>query len=337
MAKKTEESYLNLYNLNDGQASTETIDDIMKRKKAKEQKEREKRIKENNKKQQNEAFDYDTEMVINMTNKNNQKKEKQIKRINDIKQQKKEKKRKRSNRILKITLFLFVIVGIAVFAMVSPIFNIQEIQITDNNIVSSETIMSLSELKLGNNLFRFSKNDVKNKIKQNPYIDNVEIKRQIPSKILITVKERVPEYSLEYMGQYAIINNQGYILEIKDTPNELIIVKGILTDEDVLEVGKRLNEEQLDKLENIIRINNMLKENNFEPKITSININDKNEYDIYIDQEQKTVHLGDASNLSNKIPFILAIIEAEKGNKGEIFIDGNLNDKFRPYFRKSID
>ena len=85
MAKKTEESYLNLYNLNDGQASTETIDDIMKRKKAKEQKEREKRIKENNKKQQNEAFDYDTEMVINMTNKNNQKKEKQIKRINDIK------------------------------------------------------------------------------------------------------------------------------------------------------------------------------------------------------------------------------------------------------------
>lgn len=337
MARKTEETYLNLYNLNDGQASTETIDDMMKRKKAKEQKEREKRIKENNKKQQDETFDFDTEMVINMTNRNNQRKEAESKKINDINRQKKEKKRKRRNRILKISLILFVLIGVAIFAMVSPIFNIQEIQVTDNNIVSSETITSLSELKLGNNLFRFSKNDVKNKIKQNPYIDNVEIKRQIPSKIVITVKERVPEYSLEYMGQYAMINNQGYILEIKDMPNELIIVKGILTEEDVLEVGNRLSEDKLDKLENVIRINNMLKENNFEPKITSININDKNEYDIYIDQEQKTVHLGDASNLSNKIPFILAMIEAEKGNRGEIFIDGNLNDKFRPYFRKSID
>ena len=221
--------------------------------------------------------------------------------------------------------------------MVSPIFNIQEIQVTNNNIVSSETITSLSELRTGNNLFRFSKNDVKNKIKQNPYIESVEIKRQIPSKIIITVEERVPEYSLEYMGKYAIINNQGYVLDIQDTVGELIIVKGILTDEDVLEAGNRLKENQLDKLENIIRINNMLKTNNFEPKITSISINDKNEYDIYIEQEQKTIHLGDATNLSNKMPLIVAIIEEEKGNRGEIFVNGNLNEKFRPYFRKSLD
>ena len=81
----------------------------------------------------------------------------------------------------------------------------------------------------------------------------------------------------------------------------------------------------------------MLKTNNFEPKITSISINDKNEYDIYIEQEQKTIHLGDATNLSNKMPLIVAIIEEEKGNRGEIFVNGNLNEKFRPYFRKSLD
>ena len=101
--------------------------------------------------------------------------------------------------------------------------------------------------------------------------------------------------------------------------------------------GTSGKENQLDKLENIIRINNMLKTNNFEPKITSISINDKNEYDIYIEQEQKTIHLGDATNLSNKMPLIVAIIEEEKGNRGEIFVNGNLNEKFRPYFRKSLD
>ena len=79
------------------------------------------------------------------------------------------------------------------------------------------------------------------------------------SSVIENIEERVPEYSLEYMGQYAMINNQGYILEFKDTPNELIIVKGILTEEDFLEVGNRLSNDKLDKLENVIRINNMLK------------------------------------------------------------------------------
>ena len=58
---------------------------------------------------------------------------------------------------------------------------------------------------------------------------------------------------------------------------------------------------------------------------------------MYIEQEQKKVHLGDNTNLSNKILYVNAIIEQEKGKAGEIFANGDLNNKFRVYFRENLN
>ena len=71
-------------------------------------------------------------------------------------------------------------------------------------------------------------------------------------------------------------------------------------------------------------------------KVTSIDITNKNEYSIYIEEEKKKVHLGDNSNLNNKMLYVVAIIEEEKGKEGEIFVDGDLNSKFQPYFREKV-
>ena len=70
----------------------------------------------------------------------------------------------------------------------------------NNSQVSSETIISLSELNVDENIFKFYKNEVINKIKENAYIENVEIERKIPNVVEINVEERVPKYSVDYMG-----------------------------------------------------------------------------------------------------------------------------------------
>ena len=71
-------------------------------------------------------------------------------------------------------------------------------------------------------------------------------------------------------------------------------------------------------------------------KVTSIDITNKNEYSIYLEQEKKTIHLGDSSNLSNKMLYVVAILEQEKDKEGEIFVNGDLNNKFQPYFREKV-
>ena len=155
----------------------------------------------------------------------------------------------------------------------------------NNNQVSSYTIISLSELKQDENIFKFYKNNVINKIKENPYIENVKIQRKIPNKIEIEVKERVAKYSVDYMGKYAYINTQGYILEIAEESKDMTIIQGITTAEDEVVPGKRLNNDDLNKLEDVIKILDSANENGLEGKVTSIDISNKNEYSIYIEKE----------------------------------------------------
>ena len=331
---KSKETEMNLYYLNKGQAKKPDIQDLVNKKK---QKEREKRIKQNKiQREQENDFDFETEEVIRMTNKNKLRKEQEKKEQLNKQERKRKKRNKKIKLVLKIVLLVGIIAGGTAFALISPIFNIKDIKVLDNNQVSSDTIISLSELKTGENIFRFSSNKAIDKIKENPYVENVKIHRKIPSTIEIKIEERIPTFSVDYMGKYAIINNQGYILEITDNNKELPIILNSSTVEQEITTGQRLNDEDLEKLEDILKIMSSAKENNLDKEVTNIDISNKNEYIIYLEQENKYVHLGDTSNLSNKMLYVVAILEQEKENAGDIFVNGDLNNKFQPYFRQKV-
>lgn len=334
MAKKSKEAQMNLYYMKEGQAKNS------KKKKTnnkKVEKEREKRIKQNQKQRsQKEKFDMETETVIQMTNKNNRKKEEQKRR----ELTKQEKKRKKRNRRIKFFIKLVLIIGLIsggiVFALTSPIFNIKNINVLNNNQLSSDTIISLSELKQEENIFKFYSKKVKDKIKENPYIENVKIHRKLPSTIEIEIEEREPKYSVDFMGKYAYINTQGYLLEISEDSKQLPILIGSSTAEENMVLGNRLDNEDLTRLEDVIKIMNSATEKNLDKMVTSIDISDKNNYSIYLEQEKKKVHLGETNNLSNKMLYVVSIIEQEQGKEGDIYVDGDLNNKFQPYFREKV-
>ncbi len=329
---KSKEVDLNLYYMDDGQVNKN------KKQKNNKIKEREKRIKQSKQiEKEKEEFDLDTETVIKMTNKNRIKKEEQIRKITTKKEHIREKKKKKIKFVLKILLLLFIIIGGIIFAMTSPIFNIKNIEVVNNEQVSSETIISLSGLKTDNNIFKFNKTEVIKQIEENAYIEDVKIQRKIPNTILIDVRERVPKYSVDFMGKYAYINTQGYLLEISEDSKELPIIQGISTPEEEIVPNNRLQNEDLEKLEDVIKIMDTAKENGLDVEITSVDIKDKNQYSIYIEKEGKKIHLGDKSNLSNKMIYIVALIEKEKGKAGDIYVNGDLNNKFQPYFREKIE
>ena len=321
---------VDLYYNKNGQAKNKKEE---QKEKVKAMREREKRIKQNKK---NESFDLENEMVIQMTNRNNLKKEqKRIREMDEI-AEKRAKRNTRIKRLLKIMILLGIVIGGSIFAMTSPMFNIKEIQVVNNNIVTSETIISLSELKVDENMFRFSSYSVKNKIKENAYIEEVKIHRKIPNTIQIEILERQPKYSVDFMGKYAYINTQGYILEVSDTNMELPVIQGISTKEEEIVPNNRLNNDDLTSLENIIKIMDIAKENNLDIKVTSIDISTKNQYSIYIQEEKKRIHLGDNTNLGNKILYAVSIMEKEKGIEGDIYVNEDLNNKFQPYFKEKV-
>lgn len=300
-------------------------------------KEREKRIKkQNSQKKAENQFDYDNEMVIKMTNKNNQKQEEKTKQKMSKKQRQILKKKKRIKLMLKFTALLIIIIAGIIFALVSPIFNIKEINVSNNNQINTETIISLSQLNLGQNIFKFNKNKVNKNIKTNAYIESVEIKRKLPNKVQIQIEERKQEYNVEFLNGYAYINNQGYILQISEEKQALPTIQGISTPDEQIVEGNRLNSEDLEKLEVIIQIMNICKNYELDSKITNIDISTKDEYTLYLEEEKKTIYLGDKSNLSNKMLYVQVIIEENRGKEGAIFVNGDLNNNFKPRFKEKV-
>lgn len=281
----------------------------------------------------NDEFDIETEQLIQMTNKNRIKKQERKTRQNEIKLKKKNKKIK---LFLKIFLFIILIGGAIIFAMTSPLFNIKEIKVTNNAHVPSDTIISLSEIKIDENIFKFYKGNASKKIKENAYIENVKIERKIPSTVEIIVEERSPKYSVDFMGKFMYINSQGYFLELSEENKGLPIIYGITTEEEKVTPGNRLNNEDLNRLEEVMKIMSSANENGLEGKITSVDISNKNDYTIYLEEKKKKIHIGNTSNLSNKMLYILAIMEQEDGKEGDIYVNGDLNNKFQPYFREKV-
>ena len=55
-----------------------------------------------------------------------------------------------------------------------------------------------------------------------------------------------------------------------------------------------------------------------------------------MEQEKKIVYLGDGTNLGDKILWVQAILEDNKGIEGEIYVNGDLNNNFKPRFKQKV-
>ena len=328
MTKQQRKEIDDLYNFSNNEVNKE-------REEKKKVKDREKRIKQR-RNQQKDKFDFETETVIGMTNKNNQRVKQKTQAKMTKKQAKIIKKKKKIKRIIKAIILMALIIGGFCFALISPIFNIANIDVIGNEKITSDTIVSLSQLQMGENLFKFNRVKVINEIKTNAYVENVNIKRKIPNKIEIIIEERKQDYNIEFLNGYAYINNQGYILEISEQKLDLPVIKGISTLQEQIVEGNRLNDEDLEKLEVVIQIMNICKSYDLDKKVSSIDISNKSDYIMEMNEEKKTIHLGNNSNLSNKMLYVPAILTENQGKEGTIYLNGDINGDFKPRFREKV-
>ena len=246
-------------------------------------------------------------------------------------------KRKIIFRIIKWLTLIGIIIGGIIFAMLSPIFNIKEINVIGNSKISTETIISLSGLNIEQNIFNFRTSNVQKNVKQNAYINEIKINRKFPDKIEVIVTEREPTYMLTLGNAFVYINNQGYILEISDKKNHTPIIIGYVTSKEEISVGNRLCTEDLQKLSDVLKIIEAATslDKGITELITQIDITDSSNYILTMEKEKKKIYMGDITNLSTKMLWLNEFLEFEKQNEGIIYLNVNLNNE-RPYFREKV-
>ena len=311
----------------------------IRKSKKKDTKEELKENKYTNRKNDDEIFDFDKEIVLGINNdiiKKADKKKTRSKKSKKTTKKKVKKKNKRLSLVVKCTSLLVLIIGITIFSMTSSAFNITEIVVEGNLGVNTETIIGLSGVQVGENIFKVNTKNVISNIKNNTYIKSVEIERSLPTTLKITVNERTAKYMLECAGNYIYMDNQGYLLELAQAKLNVPIITGFDASEEELLKVKRLDTKDLSKLSDVLKITETTNGYKLYEYINKIDVSSSKDYIIYMEEFGKTIYLGDASDLNNKMLHLREILNQTEGKSGSIFINGNLNDGFKPYFREDI-
>lgn len=293
-------------------------------------KENKKDIKKEN--ERKEKFNFNDEIVIGVNFIRPEKNEEEEKKENKKNKKKKKKNKYNVKLITFVSCFLLVIASV-IFALTAPIFNIAKIEVTGNSKVQEENIKSLSGLKIGENIFKFNSSVISN-IKENAYIENVEVKRALPDTVKIEVTEREVKYQINLINSYVYIDKYGYILENSAEKKAVPTIVGLKITEDDLMKKTRLEGKDIETLNKILKITEAAKIINIDNIITEINTENDTDYVLYIESEAKTIYIGDTSNLTNKMLYIQKILQNEKGKSGKVFVNKDMTTGFKPYFRE---
>ena len=224
-------------------------------------------------------------------------------------------------RVVSTIFVIALFIGSGVFMLMSPVFNISSIEEGGNQKYNSNVYIRLSGLKKEENIFKFKKSDVISNIKRDAYVEDVHIKRYLPDKVKIEVEERNVAFIMSVDdGKYGYIDKNGYILEISEEKLEVPTLIGILTEENNISAGSRLDETSIERIRDTIQIQNSLKKNEIQ-QFDTIDISNKFNYILTFEKEVKKVYIGDLSDLDTKILYMKYILDEQEGVPGSIYLN----------------
>jgi len=99
------------------------------------------------------------------------------------------------------------------------IFNIKEIKIENNLILSKKTIKKNLAFLYDLNLFFLNSFDVEKKLKKMPFIDSFQVKKIYPNKLIIRIFEKKPIAILQYKKKKFYISENYNLIDYIDLAN----------------------------------------------------------------------------------------------------------------------
>ena len=247
--------------------------------------------------------------------------EKRIKRSNNRKQEltkdenlKKHKKKRRLKKKFRVMFaVLGLIVGIATVVIVLCLtvgFKIQNIEINPCEMYTAEQISAVLPIEKDDNLFLIDKKSAENKLTTSlPYIYSVDIKRKLPSTVVITVSQ--PEfiyYVTNSDNTYTYFDDNFKVLKLntdsKPEKNGIEIQKIALSDCVEGDTANLTDSNTKDTIKEMMQLVNEL-------KLTEMtSIYSESENDNYLVYDNRiTVKIGSMKDAENKLYSALATID----------------------------
>lgn len=236
----------------------------------------------------------------------------------ELKRASRKKKKNYSFRLF----FLFLIVVFACIAfMHSSYFAITKISVEGNKYLTAAQIMDLSRIKEGMNIFSLKTNEITNSIKTNCWVEDVQLVRELPTKVVIKVEERTPLVTIPIQQRFINLDKQGVVLSNDISCQEnLPLITG-------LNISSRLNPGQVIQSKELLYVLkglNML-DSNALARISEVNLQQKDNLLIYM-LDGMEIRLGGFNDLVKKINLLIPILQDSQIKNSSIeYIDMRFN------------
>lgn len=146
---------------------------------------------------------------------------------------KKRKKKKRKFRKLFVSTAAFITAAVIVVFCIyyvyyeTDYFNVAEVKIEGNLVYDNQFILDSSEIETGEKLFSVDRNDVKERLQQQVYVEHARVVYELPNKIYIHITERQEKYQIYYNNNYVITDKNGIALKTDTTNNQLKTIESL--------------------------------------------------------------------------------------------------------------
>lgn len=176
-----------------------------------------------------------------------------------------------------ILWLLFFLIGISLIGIYlglnHPFFDIKYININGNSRIEDEIILSNLDFKKGDNVFKINIDESVNKLKKIEGVEDINIKKIIPNKINVKVKELFDIGYIKDGEKLFIIDKNGFVKKnttIEEDLNRLIEFTSINSKN--LRIGMNIAEDR--NFKNLI---NAIRTKDFFPEIDSIDLGNLDE------------------------------------------------------------
>ncbi len=226
----------------------------------------------------------------------------------------KQDKKRRRRTVFYTTLFLCVT---AVFLAVCFFwfFRVTEVKVVDNEIYTDEQIMECLPFAVGDNLFSFDADAAEGALRKAlPYIGEVQIKRELPAGIKVTVSERKADMTLVLGDEAFLLSGDLQVLDKiggKDITTGITRLKTGAVERCI--VGETVTFAESRAANDLRELYACLADNNMTDKVMLIDMTSR--FDITLNYEDRfEVYLASSDNMDIKIRFLAGIIEKLKPN-----------------------
>ena len=165
---------------------------------------------------------------------------------------KQRKKNRFRTRFYVLVTCLILLVFWLIFST-TGIFTIDAIEVQGNSHYTAEEIINIGHATSGHNIiYKANIKETEEYLEQNPYIKRADVRRRLPSTLVIKVTEREERLAFKYDDDYLVMDDEGILLRKTRNKPKTTIIQGVVVNK--IKLGEEIGAEDSKRMDRALEL-----------------------------------------------------------------------------------